>query len=82
MKMNKPINDRRQWFIDRIGKRIFRNKTSCKCEVCNNGYTDGVFISDEMHAEYLFSVEAEFNIEKTKLKYFDTKEEADAYETN
>lgn len=72
--------ERQKWFIERIGKRVFRNKTSCTCKTCENVYLNGLIISDEMHAYYLCTCEAEYTLEGNPLKYFDTKEESIQYE--
>ena len=72
----RPYSEREQWFIDRIGKRVFRNKTSCKCEICGNVYEQGLTISDKNHAMYLSEMEFEYTKDGTPIKYFDTKQEA------
>lgn len=75
-----PI-ERKQWFIDRIGKRVFRNRNTCDCEICEKTYTEGLIICDLQHACYLYDVECEYNREGIKIKYFDTKKEAEQFET-
>ena len=75
---NHKYEERKQWFIDRIGKRVFRTKTSCDCESCKNVYENGTVIEDRDHAVYLFAVEGE----KITERYFDTKEEVEEYENN
>jgi hypothetical protein len=50
------------WFTDRIGKRIFRNKTSCKCETCKDVFENGLVVGDQFHAEYLEMVQHDLNI--------------------
>jgi len=70
---------RKQWFIDRIGKKVYRNKT-CTCATCERIYKEGLTITDKMHADYVFDCECIYNIEKNPLKYFDTIEERDAFE--
>lgn len=72
--------ERKKWFTDRVGKTIYRNKTSCKCAICEHVYNNGLKISDESHATYIHDCEAEYNYEGHPLKYFDTVEERDAYE--
>lgn len=67
---------REQWFQDRVGKLIWRTKTTCKCSVCADVYVNGITPSDEMHASYLHDCESEM----PSLMYFDTKEERDNYE--
>jgi len=71
---------RQKWFIDRIGKIVYRNKTSCRCETCDKVYKNGLIISDENHAIYLHDNECCYNSENTPLKYFDTIEERDKFE--
>lgn len=72
--------DRKQWFVDRIGKTVYRNKVSCDCKICDNAYEYGVFISDFVHADYLYCCESEYTIEGIPLKYFDTIIERDQFE--
>jgi hypothetical protein len=68
------MNSRKQWFIDRIGKRVFRNDTQC-CEHCDKVYKEGLVISDESHAYHLYDCECEMDV-----KYFDTKDEVTEFE--
>jgi hypothetical protein len=82
MTYNKTENERLNWFIDRIGKRVFRNKTSCQCGTCQNVYENGVVISDGMHADYMCIIEFEYTNEKSPLQYFDTKEEVLEWEAS
>ena len=70
------MQDREKWFIDRIGKRVFRNKTSCNCDTCQKIYENGLVISDKNHAQYLYDMEGMYALEGVKLKYFDSKEES------
>lgn len=51
------IHEREQWFIDRIGKRVFRETNGCKCETCKRITNEGLVIFDEQHASYLFDME-------------------------
>ncbi len=50
------------WFKNRIGKRIYRDKTSCNCETCARVYKEGLIVNDLNHAEYLEMVSREMNI--------------------
>ncbi len=75
------MSEREKWFNDRIGKLVYRNKTTCKCPTCDGVYQAGVLIFDQMHANYLEMCEAEYNIEGTPLRYFDTVEERDKFES-
>ena len=64
----------RQWFRNRVGKRIYRKKRSCKCLSCQKTYVDildGVrdgkqVVRRDFHADYLFMVHNEIGI-----KYYD-----------
>ena len=72
---NKPIQKDRQWFYDRIGKRVYRTKSTCPCSVCAAVYKKGLIITDYDHANYLLDCEGEIG-----LLYFDTKKEVKDYE--
>ena len=67
---------RLQFFLDHIGKRVFRPLNGCKgnkgksCAHCEDVYKNGLIVEDSIHASYLESVEAETNI-----TYYDTIEE-------
>ena len=76
------LNDRKKWFIDRIGKRVYRSKTECNCVSCQQSYENGLIILDDMHAIYLFDTNGCLNSEGIRLKYFDTIKERDKYEQN
>jgi len=55
-----------KWFKDRIGKRVYRNESSCKCSFCTFNLENGLVISDELQAQYLFDIQNEL-----RLHYFD-----------
>jgi len=65
----------RDWFLDRIGKKIYRNNTYC-CEHCYKVYKEGLLLADEMHANYVYDCYSEDRY----LMYFDTRAEALSYE--
>jgi len=44
----------KQWFIDRIGKRIYRKNNICNCAICLNVHEVGLIITDKDHAIYLY----------------------------
>jgi hypothetical protein len=69
----------KKWFLDRIGKRVYRNNIPC-CDVCERIYQEGLIIHDEQHAGYLCDIVGEYNYEGTPIQYFDTKEEVEQYE--
>lgn len=68
-------NERKQWFLARIGKRVFRPKTSCTCSSCKDVYENGLVIQDEMQAVYLYDIEGSLGI-----RYCDSKEEVEECE--
>lgn len=61
----------KQWFIDRIGERVYRGPTTCKCPICSRVLEDGLVISSETHAIYLYNIQGEL-----QCPYYDSKEEA------
>jgi hypothetical protein len=75
----RPYTEREQWFIDRIGKIVYRNETSCPCEICKDVAKNGLVIDDHNHALYLSEMEAMYNMEGHPLKYCDTKEEVEQF---
>jgi hypothetical protein len=76
----REITEREKWFYDRIGKIVWRNKTSCTCKVCDSIYQNGSMLLDEMDASYICDFEAICKAEGVVLRYFDTKEERDVFE--
>lgn len=72
--------DRKRWFEERIGKTVYRTKTSCMCSTCNIIYEDGLKIIDKEHANYAYDMEGLYEYEGLTLKYFDTIKERDIFE--
>ena len=52
--MKKTIEREKQWFIDRIGKRIYRKENFCPCPICVNVQKQGLIVLNENHAIYLY----------------------------
>lgn len=77
-----PIKLNEQWFKDRIGKRVYRTSNKCKCDNCTTIYEDGLVIDDEIHAEFINDMYNDYNIEGIDLKYFDTIEDRNSYESD
>jgi len=48
-----------QWFINRIGKKIYRDSDNCECSTCKEVVKNGLIIHDKNHAEYLHMVHSE-----------------------
>jgi hypothetical protein len=53
-----------KWFINRIGKRIYRKPLDCSCKDCQKNYVDIVScgITGQTHANYLYDCQNEMNI--------------------
>jgi len=51
-----------KWFIERVGKRIYRTNNRCNCEICVTAYRKGIVILDRVHAMYLFDMQNEMNL--------------------
>ena len=62
-----------QWFLNRIGKTVYRDKSTCTCESCLNALTEGLIIRNEQHAKYLYMIENGFEAEGRILNYRDEK---------
>jgi len=63
----------KDWFLERIGKRIYRDKSSCLCHTCEEVSENGLVVNDEMHATFLFDVQNDFAAEGVYFNYRDTK---------
>lgn len=63
--MTKPHN--KQWFVDRIGTRVFRTplhgKGHCKCMQCKHVTKVGLIIKDKNHADYLYTIQYDLQIQ-------------------
>ena len=59
----------KQWFIDNIGKRIYRDKSNCKCIDCRDSEDNWFIIIDKTHAWYLYDIEQSYAIQWVFLNY-------------
>lgn len=59
-----------QWFMDRIGKRIYRYTDTDCCEHCQKVFKEGLVIADSQHADYLYTCQLEMDLvyEDTPIK--------------
>jgi len=71
---------RKKWFLERIGKRVFRNSNECTCVACSHIYENGLIIANPDEAKYLHDIESDYTAEGHPLRYFDTKEEVIEFE--
>lgn len=62
----------KEWFIERIGKRIYRDKDGC-CAECDFNAENGVIVEGEFYAEQYALVDAEFAACGTFMNYRDEK---------
>ena len=60
------------WFLSRIGKRVYRSKPSCSCRECVYLYKNGQIVMNEVRAKAMWKRE---NL--LVCKYFDSAEERD-----
>lgn len=63
----------KQWFLDRIGKRIYRDEETCKCSSCQEFTKEGIIILNDEHAYYLYLVQNDYANENIFLNYRDEK---------
>jgi predicted metal-binding protein len=75
--------ERKQWFLNRIGKVVYRSEVTCGCEHCKDVYNNGLTVGDKDHADYLYDWECITSIDYPKLpvRYFDTIKQRDEYES-
>jgi hypothetical protein len=66
-----------QWFIDRIGKKIYRENNTCECIVCMDVFKNGLIVMSESHAYYLCDCQYELG-----LIYKEKKEKHGKKKTN
>jgi hypothetical protein len=68
MEKTNGYKKREQWFLDRVGKVVFRGPVTCTCQSCIDGHVKGVLIADRDHALYLHDIENEL-----RIRYMDNK---------
>jgi len=61
----------KKWFLNRVGKRVYRDATTCKCSSCKDTVENGLIIANEQHAKYLYSVQIDYAVEGELLNYRD-----------
>jgi hypothetical protein len=57
-----------EWFLSKIGRKIYRDKVSCPCNHCKSGEESGIGVFNKMHAQYLFDCQNEMGIEYRETK--------------
>jgi len=51
-----------RWFMDRIGKHIYRRGGTCRCIHCQKVLDEGLDVSDKCHVDYLYCCQNEMNL--------------------
>lgn len=63
------MNHNKQWYIDRIGKRIYRPIAgTCDCKLCRSVENHGLIVLDAQHADYLYLCQCEMGLCYTDKK--------------
>jgi len=62
----------KKWFLNRVGKRIYRDWHQC-CKHCDDIAENGLVVGNKNHAEHLFLMQNEFGCEGIDLNYRDKK---------
>lgn len=70
--MSKKIINDKQRFIDRIGKRIYRDHI-CDCPSCTEIDETWLIIEDKMQAIYLYDLQNDYGCEWIYINYRDEK---------
>jgi len=63
----------KEWFIERIGKRVYRDDTGKCCLICDKIVRRGLIVLDKLHAEYLAMIDMDFGAEGIFCNYRDNK---------
>lgn len=63
----------KEWFIERIGKTVFRDAKGKCCNRCDQINEQGLVISNEQHASYLALIDSDYAAEGIYLNYRDEK---------
>jgi len=74
------MNERKQFFIDNIGNRLYRNNTGCDCNICKDVLENGIVPMSVLEATYLYDIESDFTADGHPTRYFLTKEEVKEFE--
>ena len=70
-----------EWFIERIGHRIYRNSLPYCCDRCEKVAENGLIIHDETHARYLAIVDMDSGAEGIFSNYRDNMKEENFHST-
>lgn len=65
------FDDRKKWFMDRIGKRIIPDRIICDCEGCKEIEKNGQLLKDENQAMVFFMNECMSKVNENEVRYRD-----------
>lgn len=71
--MENYIPKTKEFFIERIGKRIYRDKQIHCCTHCDDVGENGLIVMNEQHADYLAMTDTEFANQGIYSNYRDKK---------
>ena len=63
----------KEWFVERIGKTVFRDNVSNSCSACTDVEKNGIIVFNKQHARYLAMIDADFAAQGTFMNYRDEK---------
>lgn len=63
----------KQWFIDRIGKFVYRDSNGCECSVCKSIVEYGFKIHGPEQVDVLFDTQNSLSEDGIYLNYRDEK---------
>ncbi len=73
LKLHKDLdcsfNKRKEWFLSKIGKRVFPNQKLCECSECEIAIKEGVVVYDRTCALDLFNEENNSKLRMENLRY-------------
>ena len=68
------FDERKQWFLSRIGKTITMEKITCDCDGCKDAYENGIVVEDKTSALTLFLHENFSKLHFKEFEFVDFKE--------
>ena len=74
MILKEQYEERKKWFADRIGQRLYRNNY-CTCDICKAIYEHGIVITDKDHSIYCHDHEILYTADGKPMRYFETRQE-------
>jgi len=63
------FEDRKLWFLDRIGKKVRQSKITCPCEECKDSFVNGAMINNREFAMVIFGEEMQKRLMMDDLRF-------------